>query len=181
VQYHIRNLTITANAVRDIAAGEELTISYIDASMPRAERRERLQWWGFDCTCAQCQLSGAAAAKSDARLHRISHLKEALDNPRGSGGILITAETGAELVKLYEEERLDMYLGKGHARAALNYAVFGDVERARVEAGKAVDALTREYGPLAVDLPSMRMLAERPEEHWTWKLRRTGGKGGPRL
>lgn len=145
--------------------------------MPRAERRERLKWWGFDCSCAQCQLSGAAAAKSDARVHQIAHLKEALDDPRSSSGIVMTAETGAELVALYEAERLDMYLGKAHTRAALNYALFGETERARAEARRAVKALVREYGPLAGDIQSMRTLAERPQEHWTWKVRR-GGRGG---
>lgn len=171
-QYHLRDLIITVTAVRDISAGEELSISYIDAAMPRRERLERLRRYGFDCACAQCSLKQAAAAASDARMHKIAHLKNALDR-RGGG---VTASTGAELVALYEMERLDMYLGKAHMRAALNYALFGDVSAARREAGKALDALVREYGPLAEDIPSMRTLAERPEEHWTWQVGR--GQGG---
>jgi len=46
---------ITLAARRDIAAGEELTITYIDASEPAEERREALRFaYGFECRCAAC-------------------------------------------------------------------------------------------------------------------------------
>ena len=38
----------------DIADGEELTISYVPRSATRAERRTRLQGYGFSCSCARC-------------------------------------------------------------------------------------------------------------------------------
>lgn len=42
-------------AARAIAAGEQLTISYVDAALPREERRARLaESYYFDCACARC-------------------------------------------------------------------------------------------------------------------------------
>ena len=43
-------------AVRDIAAGEEITISYIDvANRPREDRlRELKRRYSFDCVCVAC-------------------------------------------------------------------------------------------------------------------------------
>jgi len=43
-------------ARRPIAAGEELSITYMDSSRPFAERRARLlHGYGFECACAKCQ------------------------------------------------------------------------------------------------------------------------------
>ncbi|XP_014304012.2 histone-lysine N-methyltransferase SMYD3-like [Myotis lucifugus] len=42
-------------AVRDIQAGEELTICYLDMLMTSAERRQQLRdQYCFDCDCARC-------------------------------------------------------------------------------------------------------------------------------
>jgi SET and MYND domain-containing protein len=56
--------TITLRARRDIAAGEELRITYIDSTVPVAERRETLRFgYGFDCACPACteELADGAA------------------------------------------------------------------------------------------------------------------------
>ena len=46
---------IVIRTVRDVAVGEELTISYIDVGMPTwYRRRELLQSYHFHCTCARC-------------------------------------------------------------------------------------------------------------------------------
>ncbi len=43
-------------AVRDIEAGEELCISYIDASDHVEKRREELaRDWYFTCLCRRCE------------------------------------------------------------------------------------------------------------------------------
>jgi hypothetical protein len=45
----------TFNAVRDIAAGEELTLSYIHGvNLAKSERQKLLKKWGFTCTCLAC-------------------------------------------------------------------------------------------------------------------------------
>ena len=173
-QYHVRNLALTVIAVRDIAPGEEITISYIEASMPRAERQERLASWGFRCTCPRCTLPDAEAADSDARIHQIAHLREALDDPDSTE---VDVDSGDRLVSLYREEGLDLYLGGAHTRAALNYALFGLHDRAREHAELAIKALETQYGPHAGDIESMRTLARDPRIHWTWGKRRSGWKG----
>jgi len=47
--------TLTLAARRDIAAGEELNITYIDAGLPATERRQLLlNGYGFVCMCPAC-------------------------------------------------------------------------------------------------------------------------------
>ncbi|KAL2165988.1 hypothetical protein VTG60DRAFT_3478 [Thermothelomyces hinnuleus] len=89
VHYRISDLTHTTVAVRDIPAGEELTISYIYGLKPRAERLEQLSEWGFTCTCPQCALSEPEAGASDNRIRQIKMLEDEIEElvakgaPRG--------------------------------------------------------------------------------------------------
>jgi SET domain len=52
-----RNYPLVASvvALRDISAGEELTISYIDADASYSERQQALRHYGFVCQCLKCQ------------------------------------------------------------------------------------------------------------------------------
>lgn len=158
-------------AARDIAPGEELSISYIELMLPREERLSRLRKWGFECSCSHCTMSDEEAAASDARLKKIEELETALENFNET---IVTADTGAQVAELYEKERLDIYLGQVYTRAALNYALFGEEEKARKYAEAAVEAVERESGPGAGDAKAMRILAENPKAHWTWGKRRKG-------
>ena len=57
-------------ACADIAAGEELTVTYIDSKilLPRSERQELLKaTWQFDCRCEACEDSGAALVQERRR------------------------------------------------------------------------------------------------------------------
>lgn len=46
----------TFHAIRDIRAGEELTIMYIDGTnRTRSQRLAKLDQWGFRCTCPACE------------------------------------------------------------------------------------------------------------------------------
>ncbi|KAI1136506.1 SET domain-containing protein [Hypoxylon sp. FL0543] len=175
VHYRISNMTHTTVAARDIAPGEELSISYIELMLIREERRSRLRSWGFECACSHCSMSDEDVAASDARLRRIEELETALENFNET---IVTAETGAELVELYEKERLDIYLGQVYTRAALNFALFGEEEKARRYALAAVEAVERESGPDAGDAKAMRVLAENPKRHWTWGKRRKSTAAG---
>ncbi len=53
---HPRNNSMASFvAARDIEAGEELTVSYLDQTLPRAQRQQRLSFaYGFSCRCARC-------------------------------------------------------------------------------------------------------------------------------
>lgn len=50
----VRDSTTAVLALRDIAPGEEVTISYIDESAPLEERRADLADYQFVCRCARC-------------------------------------------------------------------------------------------------------------------------------
>lgn len=42
-------------AARDIAAGEQLCIAYLDVDLPVERRQEKLHFgYGFSCTCPRC-------------------------------------------------------------------------------------------------------------------------------
>ncbi|KAH9906774.1 hypothetical protein F4778DRAFT_723317 [Xylariomycetidae sp. FL2044] len=171
VHYRLNNITHTTVAVRDIRAGDELSISYIDVLQTREKRQYRLSKWGFNCTCSQCSLPANETRASDARIGAIEKLKKDMENFNET---VVSAETGAVLVALYEEERLHSYLGHAYTRAALNYALFGEYEKAQEYARTAVEALQREFGPDHGDIKPMRILAEDPKKHWTYgKVRAT--------
>lgn len=56
VTYPMNNSTAHFVAARDIAAGEQLCISYIDASMSVKARQQQLEWgYGFCCSCETCK------------------------------------------------------------------------------------------------------------------------------
>ena len=47
--------TMRLRAARDIPAGEQLFIAYLDVDLPVARRQEKLHFgYGFHCTCARC-------------------------------------------------------------------------------------------------------------------------------
>ena len=51
---------------RDIAAGEELTISYCDETDGLEGRQAELQNWGFECGCPRCAADRAKGAGAQA-------------------------------------------------------------------------------------------------------------------
>ncbi|RUS35275.1 hypothetical protein BC938DRAFT_473391 [Jimgerdemannia flammicorona] len=43
-------------AIRPISSGEELTITYCESDIPRADRQDKLELsFGFECTCSRCE------------------------------------------------------------------------------------------------------------------------------
>jgi len=65
----------TVHATKSIAAGEEVTVSYLEPGMDREERQACLQSkFGFECACALCTLTGSALEVSDARQRRIHEI-----------------------------------------------------------------------------------------------------------
>lgn len=68
---------MTACAVRDLAAGEELTVSYVMPGLSAARRADALaHGYGFACTCAACQ--GPRAAAHETLRRRIRAIDTAL-------------------------------------------------------------------------------------------------------
>jgi hypothetical protein len=54
IRYTKGNNTAQVVALRDLYAGEEMEVSYIDNLAPYAERQEDLKSYGFTCTCEHC-------------------------------------------------------------------------------------------------------------------------------
>ncbi|KAL2164165.1 hypothetical protein VTH06DRAFT_3379 [Thermothelomyces fergusii] len=88
------SLTQSVRAARDIAPGEEITLSYIDPLLPggREARVARLRRnWGFECACPLCALDRARSEESDRRIAQIAEIKDELavwpgDDEEGANG-----------------------------------------------------------------------------------------------
>ena len=66
---------IVFHALKNIAEGEELCISYTQTLAPRATRRTNLQAnFGFECRCAACSLPDHEQRESDRRRSRAKEL-----------------------------------------------------------------------------------------------------------
>ncbi|KAK1829760.1 SET domain-containing protein 5 [Podospora conica] len=155
--------------VRDVRAGEELAITYLDAAEPRAKRVERTQMaWGFECGCAQCGLAKKAARASDERLAEIKRLEGRLADVQDGG---VTVGMLRRVVRLYREERLEVEMAGVLTLVALNYNMLGEDKLARKYALEAREAVLIEYGEGTGDAEGMRVLAEAPKEHFSWRAR----------
>lgn len=59
VSHPYNDATALFTAARDIEAGEQLTITYIDTERPFHGRQQELWWsYGFHCACALCKEEG---------------------------------------------------------------------------------------------------------------------------
>ncbi|GME35382.1 hypothetical protein GTA08_BOTSDO13026 [Neofusicoccum parvum] len=157
-----------------VAPGAELTISYVDTSLPRRRRQAKLRRsWGFPCGCSTCALPGPLARASDGRLARIAELTAALGDWRA--GSAAGVGMALALVELVELERLRAGMPDAYVRVALQYSAQGDRWGAVRWASKAVQAGLIESGFSDGNLAWARLLAERPEDHWSWRARVDGG------
>ncbi|KAA1095839.1 hypothetical protein PGTUg99_033503 [Puccinia graminis f. sp. tritici] len=83
VGYRFNNVTIQVemHALREIAPGEELSISYITLVQSREKRRKSLHGtYGFHCGCSQCSLSDAESDASDQRVEKIRELWDVISD-----------------------------------------------------------------------------------------------------
>ncbi len=76
----------TFHAIRDITAGEELTITYTNGSnRTRAQRQAELDKWGFRCTCPACEDMLQGRRREEKRAHLFALVQElALSNYFGT-------------------------------------------------------------------------------------------------
>jgi hypothetical protein len=68
--------TICVHSVRDVKAGEELTVYYMDPEQTREARQEFLVNYGFVCDCPACDLSTPQGKRSEERRAQIWRLKQ---------------------------------------------------------------------------------------------------------
>ncbi|KAL9109208.1 MAG: hypothetical protein Q9227_006133 [Pyrenula ochraceoflavens] len=173
--YYFNRATMTQyiHATRTIHPGEEITITYIDPLQARAKRRNKLEYnWGFQCSCSLCTQHPALRKESDSRIARIAeHVETLSDWTLESRGNVAIAQA---LVGLIEMERSFAGSADAYVRLALEYSALGEAELASYWARKATEAAILDDGVSADDVYWARMLAETPEQHWSWRKRLAG-------
>ena len=102
----------TVHCLRDIACGEELTISYVAGAEAgaRNERRHLLhRKFGFTCACDACVLDGVELMESDARYRRVKEIHTLLaEEDLGEALVPLVAEH----YRLMRAEGVPLILGK---------------------------------------------------------------------
>ncbi|KAF4311564.1 hypothetical protein GTA08_BOTSDO13026 [Botryosphaeria dothidea] len=175
--YFFDHATLTQHvhiAANIVSPGTELTISYLDTSLPRRQRQAKLQHnWGFPCSCSTCTLPEPLSRASDGRLKRIGELTAKLRDWRP--GSEASVSMALALVELVELEQLRASMPDAYVRAALQCSAQGDKWGAVRWASKAVQTGLIENGFSDGSLVWARMLVERPEDHWSWRMRVDGG------
>jgi hypothetical protein len=156
----------TIHAVRDIAAGEEITIMYSDG--PSHTRRLKLKTsFGFDCACNLCQLTDEERRASDQRLEKIASLDELI----GDGNQII-ANPAACLVDvrnllnlLFEENITDSRVPRAYYDAFQIAIAHGDQARAKVFAERAFKLRLQCEGDDSPEVSRLKALVKSPKDH----------------
>ncbi|KAI0057661.1 SET domain-containing protein [Artomyces pyxidatus] len=158
-------------ALRAVAAGDELLVSYISArgvyGSARGERQARLRAWGFECACDACARTGEALRASDARRRTIARLWESVPHygPRESAGRIAAIVRG---VRMMREEGYAADEDDFTQDAAVMCAHHSDWAAARYWGRKTYEARAAEFGGdsqlRALD-PQTQMFLLNPEAH----------------
>ncbi|POW15441.1 hypothetical protein PSHT_07073 [Puccinia striiformis] len=149
VAYKFNNETmqVEMRAMREIAPGEELTISCRTDSCdlkqtsnwcnPEKKRQKKLHGtYGFHCGCSLCSLSDAESDASDGRLDRIYELWETVADWYSSPPA--TPADAEEIIELFHTERMDVVFEEPYTMASLVYNSWGLTHEARKYAALAV-------------------------------------------
>ncbi|CAK7220418.1 SET domain-containing protein 5 [Sporothrix bragantina] len=170
--YHFDHDTLTQHihAVRPIAAGEEITVSYMDLIKTRKQRLDKLKaTWGFPCSCSLCTQNRHLTKASDARIKQIQDLRNEFRDYTSSSRA--TPEMAELFISLYEQERLDAMLYEAYSYAAIEWNGAGEPWRAVKYARLAIETGLMSVGTHDEDVIEMRRLAVDPWKHWSWMLR----------
>ena len=163
-------MTQYIHAVRDISAGEELTLSYINPVMSRRDRIRRLkQTWGFDCACRLCTQDRPRTGASDSRINQIDALVKELRSYKPESQA--TPEMAELLISLYQQENLWGMMYEAYTYAALEYNGAGQPWTAIKYARLAIEHGIPAIGENHDDVIAMETVAEDPSQHWSWMHR----------
>lgn len=159
----------TIHAIREIKAGEEITISYA-AGEPAGQRLLKLkEAFGFDCKCELCSLRTFELQKSDARRVEIEELDEAIGDPNRTMNSPNRAITDCQnMLKLIRQE----YDGSFPPLEARVYydafqisIIHSDQARASNFARRSYDARLVCEGEDSPEAIRMKSLMDNPTQH----------------
>ncbi|KAI1776268.1 SET domain-containing protein [Hypoxylon cercidicola] len=157
-------------AVRDITAGEELSIAYYDPLQTHSTRQEKLKKeWGFQCSCERCSANASTIAESDERVVQIQKLWKELDDH--SAASTATPERAELLVSLYEREGILGRINEAYYRAAIEYIGIGDIANATKYAKLCAEHGQLFIGPDRPFVKNMQDLIAAPTKYPKWKFR----------
>ncbi|KAK4692657.1 hypothetical protein P7C71_g4588, partial [Lecanoromycetidae sp. Uapishka_2] len=167
----------TIHAIRNIKAGEEITICYDKCGPSNARRTFLKNEFGFDCNCSLCSLPLPELQTSDARRLQIQHLDEAIGD---SNCVMNRPDKCLEhchsLLQVLEEE----YHGGACALIArLYYDAFqitithSDQARASVFAQRGYKARVICEGEDSPETRRMKNLMENPAGHRNFGVSKT--------
>jgi tetratricopeptide (TPR) repeat protein len=106
------------------------------------ERQERIQRWGFKCTCEACSALPEERAASDRNRKRVEFLGEEVVRRLRNGRPQAAIDSANEAIDLLEKEGLYQQLSDYYESIARIYRAINDKKRARVYASKALGVLT---------------------------------------
>ena len=118
-------------AIRKIEEGEEIFATYIPLLRGAESRQQRLQQYGFTCTCSACALSRSEQEASDKRRDDIRIAFEdfepqlTLEVPQSIAArkrAEKNAQVSVQLARLVEEEGLADYYAQAYRVAAISWA-----------------------------------------------------------
>lgn len=159
-------------AGKDIALGEQITVTYLDEerlNKKRSDRRALLrEEFQFECNCNVCGAPPAVVAASDRRRTEIARLDELI----GGGGRLVLTNPGKflgyckRILELYDEEGMhDITLYRTYNDALQICIMNGDLARASAFASLGVHIKQLCQGVDAPRLEEVQPFVKNPEKH----------------
>ncbi|CCE29284.1 uncharacterized protein CPUR_02977 [Claviceps purpurea 20.1] len=156
----------TVHAIRDINAGEELTMSYLVFLLNRESRQRLIKLSSdFTCFCRLCSLPDEQSEKRDRKMEQIVRL--------GDRCKLIVKEFPLQTLLFYHAQMcIYSELGRGDSDSAQVYELaadltiaHGDLARTRVFAQKAASIWTTVTGSDNPQVIKLTALASHPTTH----------------
>ncbi|KAJ8118891.1 hypothetical protein OPT61_g221 [Boeremia exigua] len=164
----------TIHAVRPIAAGDEITISYNEGGTHDVRRRRLREDFGFTCDCASCVCNPADREASDARRLLIQTLDDAIGDPMRMMTRPAQSLSACQSLLRVLEDEFKGFAGVLNAR--LYYDAFqvciahGDQARAGVFADRSWATRVVCEGGDSPETMRMQALSRQPKSHSSFEL-----------
>lgn len=160
----------TVYAIRPIAAGHELTLSYLQGGTYDQRQQELQSFFGFTCTCDLCSKPLTERAASDSRIQHAQNLNDAIGDYDAcrSSPMRVLADA-RKLLELYrEEDIIDDRVPNVYYDLFQVCAMHSDAARASVFAEEYCALKRASEGPMSTAASEVGLYVERPERFASW-------------